>query len=95
VFERTRFHLVSIDDTLTRRNSAARGAKADHLKSSYASYGDRFVVVKITDIAHDKFPEALADVDGIIHIASPLPGRADPAEILAVCSSYIRFHLAI
>ncbi|KAF7362963.1 Epimerase domain-containing protein [Mycena venus] len=66
-----------------RVRAAARGAKADHLRSSYATYGDRLEVVKITDIAHDKFPEALAGVDGIIHIASPLPGRADPAEILA------------
>ncbi|KAJ7856765.1 hypothetical protein B0H14DRAFT_3642076 [Mycena olivaceomarginata] len=66
-----------------RVRAAARGAKADHLKSSYVSYGDRLEVVKITDIAHDEFPEALDGVDGIIHIASPLPGRADPAEILA------------
>jgi hypothetical protein len=66
-------------------NSAARGAKADHLKSSYAGYGDRFESVKITDIAHDQFPEALVGVDAIIHLASPLPGRAEPAALLAVC----------
>ncbi|KAJ7435151.1 hypothetical protein FB451DRAFT_990883, partial [Mycena latifolia] len=54
-----------------RVRAAARGAKADHLKSSYASYGDRFEVVKITDISHDQFPEALVGVDAVIHTASP------------------------
>ncbi|KAJ7887785.1 hypothetical protein B0H14DRAFT_3430394 [Mycena olivaceomarginata] len=66
-----------------RVRAAARGAKADHLKSSYAGYGDRFESVKITDIAHDQFPEALVGVDAIIHLASPLPGRAEPAALLA------------
>ncbi|KAJ7436025.1 hypothetical protein FB451DRAFT_1308057 [Mycena latifolia] len=65
-----------------RVRAAARGAKADHLKSSYASYGDRFEVVKITDISHDQFPEALVGVDAVIHTASPLPGRVEPAELL-------------
>ncbi|KAF7339258.1 Epimerase domain-containing protein [Mycena venus] len=40
-------------------------------------------VVKITDIAHDQFPEALAGVDAIIHIATPAPGRAEPSAMLA------------
>ncbi|KAJ7040586.1 hypothetical protein C8F04DRAFT_239943 [Mycena alexandri] len=66
-----------------RVRAAARGAKAHHLKSSYASYGDRFEVVEITDISHDQFPEALVGVDGIIHLASPLPGRAEPEALLA------------
>ncbi|KAJ7440346.1 hypothetical protein B0H11DRAFT_2099933 [Mycena galericulata] len=63
--------------------AAARGTKADYLKSTYASYGDRFEIVKISDIAHDQFPEALAGVDAVIHLASPLPGRAEPAALLA------------
>ncbi|KAF8190638.1 hypothetical protein K438DRAFT_1676007 [Mycena galopus ATCC 62051] len=66
-----------------RVRAAARGAKADHLKSSYAGYEDRFEVVKITDIAHAQFPEALVGVSAIFHLASPLPGRAEPAELLA------------
>ncbi|KAJ6632302.1 hypothetical protein B0H10DRAFT_1976889 [Mycena sp. CBHHK59/15] len=65
-----------------RVRAAARGAKADHLKSSYASYNDRFEVVKIADITHDQFPDALVGVDAIIHLASPLPGRAEPAALL-------------
>ncbi|KAJ7887784.1 hypothetical protein B0H14DRAFT_3856161 [Mycena olivaceomarginata] len=66
-----------------RVRAVARGPKADHLKSTYASYGDRVDVVKITDIAHDTFPDALVSVDAIIHLASPLAGRAEPAVLLA------------
>ncbi|KAJ7440350.1 hypothetical protein B0H11DRAFT_546985 [Mycena galericulata] len=63
--------------------AAARGTKADDLKSTYASYGHRFEIVKISDIAHDQFPAALAGVDAVIHLASPLPGRAEPVALLA------------
>ncbi|KAJ7616178.1 hypothetical protein DFH06DRAFT_1239342 [Mycena polygramma] len=66
-----------------RVRAVARGAKADGLQSTYASYGDRVEVVKIADIAHDQFPEALVGVDAIIHLASPLSGRAEPAAMLA------------
>ncbi|CAK5277941.1 unnamed protein product [Mycena citricolor] len=65
-----------------RVRAAARGAKADALKAVYADYGDRVEIVKITDIAHDQFPEQLAGVDAIMHLASPLPGKAEPAEML-------------
>ncbi|KAJ7053794.1 hypothetical protein C8F01DRAFT_1260419 [Mycena amicta] len=70
-----------------RVRAAARGAKADTLKATYASAGytsDRFDVVKITDIVHDQFPEALVGVDAIMHLASPLPGNATPEELLKV-----------
>ncbi|KAJ7444296.1 hypothetical protein FB451DRAFT_1149257 [Mycena latifolia] len=66
-----------------RVRAASRGVKADHLKTSYSSYGDRFETVKITDISHDQFPDALLGVDAIIHLASPLAGRAEPAAMLA------------
>ncbi|KAJ7127876.1 hypothetical protein C8R44DRAFT_733286 [Mycena epipterygia] len=66
-----------------RVRAVARGAKADFLKSSYSSYGDRFEVVRIADIAHDQFPEALVGVDAVVHLASPLAGRAEPAALLA------------
>ncbi|KAJ7438273.1 hypothetical protein B0H11DRAFT_591472 [Mycena galericulata] len=66
-----------------RVRAAARGTKADYLKSSYASYGDRVEIVKISDIAHDQFPEALIGVDAVIHLASPLAGRVEPAALLA------------
>ncbi|KAJ7048879.1 hypothetical protein C8F01DRAFT_1379330 [Mycena amicta] len=70
-----------------RVRAAARGAKADTLKATYAKAGyssDRFDVVKITDIVHDQFPEALVGVDAIMHLASPLPGNATPEELLKV-----------
>ncbi|KAJ7753635.1 hypothetical protein DFH07DRAFT_904109 [Mycena maculata] len=66
-----------------RVRAVARSAKADQLNIGYAGYGDRFEVVKITDIVHDQFPEALAGVDAVIHSASPLSGRAEPAAMLA------------
>ncbi|KAK7002414.1 epimerase domain-containing protein [Favolaschia claudopus] len=66
-----------------RVRAAARGAKADHLKSTYSRYGERVEVVKITDIAHDQFPDAFVGVDAIIHVASPLAGRAEPKVMLA------------
>ncbi|KIY53434.1 NAD(P)-binding protein [Fistulina hepatica ATCC 64428] len=56
-------------------DSTARGAKAEQLK---AQYGDKIEVVTITDVAKDQFPEALAGVDALVHVASPLPGRAPP-----------------
>ncbi|KAF7358482.1 Epimerase domain-containing protein [Mycena venus] len=65
---------------------AARGPKADYLQSTYASYGNRVEVVKITDIAHDQFPDTFIGVDAIIHLASPLAGRAEPAVLLATAA---------
>ncbi|KAK7058141.1 epimerase domain-containing protein [Favolaschia claudopus] len=66
-----------------RVRGAARGAKADYLKTTYASYGDRFEGIKITDITHDQFPDALKGVDAIIHTASPLPRSADPETVFS------------
>ncbi|KAJ7309306.1 hypothetical protein DFH08DRAFT_927331 [Mycena albidolilacea] len=66
-----------------RVRATARGAKADQLKSSYASYGDRFESISISDVSCAQFSEALVGVDAIIHVASPLPGRLDPASLLA------------
>ncbi|KAJ7169210.1 hypothetical protein C8R43DRAFT_916707 [Mycena crocata] len=66
-----------------RVRASTREAKAEILKSTYASYGDQFQIVKITDIAHEQFPEALIGVDAIIHIASPLPGRSEPDALFA------------
>ncbi|KAJ7048713.1 hypothetical protein C8F01DRAFT_1266692 [Mycena amicta] len=48
-----------------------RTAGAGQLQAAYASYGDRFQVVKIADIAKDQFPEALVAVD----LATPMPGK--------------------
>ncbi|KAF8190634.1 hypothetical protein K438DRAFT_1970932 [Mycena galopus ATCC 62051] len=60
-----------------------RGRPRGHLKSGYANQGDQFEVAKIADI-HDQFPEALVGVEASIHLASPLPGCAAPAKLLAI-----------
>ncbi|KAJ7090967.1 hypothetical protein C8R43DRAFT_1142054 [Mycena crocata] len=60
----------------------ARGVKADQLRVTYASYGGNFEAVSITDIVDAELP--LAGVDAIIHMACPLPGRAEPAAMLSI-----------
>ncbi|KAJ7757995.1 hypothetical protein B0H16DRAFT_1689450 [Mycena metata] len=69
-----------------RVRAAARAGKIEHLKATYASYGDRFDVVEIADISQDKFPEALNGVDAVIHLASPLAGRETPAVMLEMAA---------
>jgi len=65
-----------------RVRGVARGVKAEQLKVAYAEFKDQFEVVKISDISADQFPGALEGVDAVLHVASPLPGRADPPAIL-------------
>ena len=52
------------------------------------SYADNhsIKVVEISDIVHGQFQDALVGVDAVIHVASPLPGRANPQEMLNVRS---------
>ena len=75
-------------------HSAARGKKAEALKVLYAN-NSSIEVVDITDIIHDQFQDALVDVDAVIHTASPLPGRAEPQEMLDVRSAFEPSHLII
>jgi nucleoside-diphosphate-sugar epimerase len=59
-------------------SSAARGAKADILRTIYANLGygsDKFEAISISDIMNEQFPEAFKGVSAVIHSASPLPGR--------------------
>lgn len=53
-------------------------------QKAYTKFGDRLQTVTIDDIAKDQFPDALKDVDAVIHSASPLPGRGTSEEILKV-----------
>lgn len=64
--------------------SAARGAKAAELARKYVRFGNKFEVVTISDITTDQFPEALRNIDAVIHTASPLPGRQAPEAIFSV-----------
>ncbi|KAF9010678.1 hypothetical protein BDQ17DRAFT_1322478 [Cyathus striatus] len=61
--------------------AAARGEKAKTLPSVYAN-NPNLEVVEISDIARGDFGEALQGIDGVIHVASPLPSRADEKEML-------------
>ena len=65
--------------------SAARGRKAEALRVLHAG-NPSIKVVEISDIVHGQFQDALVGVDAVIHTASPLPGRANPQEMLNVCS---------
>lgn len=58
------------------RLSIRRPEQADTLKKRYSEYASDIEIVVIPDIAkREPFEEALADVDYIIHVASPLPGQ--------------------
>ena len=65
--------------------SAARGRKTEALRVLYAN-DPSIEIVEIADIVHGQFQDALLGVDAVIHIASPLPGRTDPQNMLNVCT---------
>ncbi|KAK7439384.1 hypothetical protein VKT23_017607 [Stygiomarasmius scandens] len=60
---------------------AARGSKVTHLQAAFDSFNtddkERFKAVDISDISSSDLSEALKGVNGIIHTAASLPGRAD------------------
>ncbi|RDX45373.1 NAD(P)-binding protein [Lentinus brumalis] len=62
-----------------RVRGAARGAKLDLLRE-YFKANPNFEAVKIDDIATGDFSAALKGVNAVIHAASPLIGKAAPAE---------------
>ncbi|KAF9232841.1 hypothetical protein BU15DRAFT_67092 [Melanogaster broomeanus] len=66
------------------RGTARSVAKGEHLKKTFASYGDKFEVVVVEDIAKDgAFDEAVKGVDAIEHTASPFHLNAvDPDELI-------------
>ncbi|KAF5344329.1 hypothetical protein D9758_013254 [Tetrapyrgos nigripes] len=55
---------------------AARGPKVTTLATAFESFS-RFKAVEVSDISSSDLSEALKGVDGIIHTAASLPGRAD------------------
>jgi len=61
--------------------AVARGRKAEALRALYADNSSA-EVVEISDIVHGQFQDALVGVDAVIHVASPLPGRAEPQEMM-------------
>jgi hypothetical protein len=63
----------------------ARGAKVDLAKEIFASYGDKFEVVLVNDVAVDDISEQLKGVDAVIHAAAPLPSKGDQKALLNAC----------
>jgi hypothetical protein len=55
------------------------------VREIFSSYGDRFQVLSVNDIAVDDISEHLKDVDAVIHAAAPLPGKGDAKALLKVC----------
>ena len=53
------------------------------------SYGDKFEVVNVSDVAIDDISEHLKGVTAVIHTAAPLSSRGDAKFILRVSSPTI------
>ncbi|KAF7296278.1 hypothetical protein HMN09_01097100 [Mycena chlorophos] len=66
------------------RGTVRSEEKGTHLKTLFASYGDKFEVVVVPDItAQGAFDEAVKGVDAIEHTASPFHFQADdPADLI-------------
>ncbi|KAJ7573658.1 hypothetical protein C8J56DRAFT_981825 [Mycena floridula] len=57
----------------------ARGYKVGLVKESFAKYKDRFEVISVVDLGEDQVPDVhWQGVYGLIHVASPAPGREEP-----------------
>ncbi|KDQ27592.1 hypothetical protein PLEOSDRAFT_51149 [Pleurotus ostreatus PC15] len=69
--------------------ATARPAKVADLQVAYdAEYNtnnsDKAQVVATSDLVHGAFPEIFEGIDALIHVASPLPGREEPAALIDV-----------
>lgn len=67
-----------------RVRGTARSVKVAAVQAAFSSQlgGDRVEIVGIDDIISDDFTKALEGVSGVLHLASPLPGKLPPAEML-------------
>ncbi|KZP16503.1 NAD(P)-binding protein [Athelia psychrophila] len=65
-----------------RVRGTARGVKIAQVKNAYASYGERFEVVEVNDVAVDDVSAYLIGVDAVMHTAAPLSNRPDTKEIM-------------
>ncbi|KAF8640271.1 hypothetical protein AX16_010166 [Volvariella volvacea WC 439] len=59
-----------------------RGSRLESLRTKLGSNYPHLELVQVDDIVSGDFTEALKGVDGVIHVASPMPGTASNAEIL-------------
>jgi len=81
-------HLIFAGLKMAISFRTARGAKVELARQGFASYGDRFKVVNVDDIATDDILEHLKGVTAVIHTAGPLPSRGDAKSILRVSFFY-------
>ncbi|KAF5349859.1 hypothetical protein D9758_014041 [Tetrapyrgos nigripes] len=62
----------------------ARGANAAYIKRSSEKYGEKLRVVEVDDIFNGQIDkEIFKSVDGLIHVASPMPDKAPLQDIIA------------
>ncbi|CAI6341200.1 unnamed protein product [Periconia digitata] len=86
----TGFIGAHVVDELLRRGHVVRAATRDPgkgklLKDARLYYGDRLQIVQIADFSQAvSFKDAVKDLDGIIHVASPLDYTAQDNEIQLV-----------
>ncbi|KAA1470844.1 NAD(P)-binding protein [Dentipellis sp. KUC8613] len=76
---------VIIDELLAagyKVRGTARSGKAPRVQAAYASFGDRFEIVVVDDLATSDLSHALAGVDALIHVGSPLAGKATPEVLI-------------
>ncbi|TFY81784.1 hypothetical protein EWM64_g2229 [Hericium alpestre] len=69
-------------DVLILLSRTARSLKADRVRADYASYGEKFEVAVVDDVAISDLTPALRDVNALVHVASPMPFRASPEDTL-------------
>ncbi|TFY80096.1 hypothetical protein EWM64_g3914 [Hericium alpestre] len=70
-----------------------RSGKAQRMKDACASFGNKFSVAIIDDLATANFTEAFKGADALIHTASPLPGAASAEVIIKVSHFLSGFYL--
>ncbi|TFY64340.1 hypothetical protein EVG20_g5977 [Dentipellis fragilis] len=75
---------VVIDELLAagyKVRGTARSAKAPRVQKAYESFGNRFQIAVVDDLATSDLTDAFKGVDALIHVGSPLAGKA-PQDVL-------------
>ncbi|CDO69620.1 hypothetical protein BN946_scf184851.g8 [Trametes cinnabarina] len=73
-----------LDAGFAVRGTVRSVAKAEHLKKTFGSYGDKFEYIVVPNIEEDgAFDEAVQGIDAVVHTATPVNLTAqDPAELI-------------
>ncbi|KAG8959164.1 methylglyoxal reductase (NADPH-dependent) gre2 [Tulasnella sp. 419] len=84
------FIAVWVAKSLLQRGFTVRGTvrskgKGEYLRNALSEFGDKFEYVIVEDIAKSgAFDEAVKDVDGVAHTASPVTSNADDPDELII-----------